>query len=144
MSPSLNAAAAARRLGEMELEAVLRAPWYQLSEDGKKPRARRHMNNIPTSGVIDRGVPPFDVERGRIGAAQALSALATEAAAGFSAVASAAIAHTSAQDSKSSDSSIVTGRKSGAWSYAPRQTAGVTSIGYWASFPRHTIRKADA
>ena len=74
MSPSLNAAAAARG-GKMELEAVLRAPWYQLSEDGKKPRARRHMNNIPTSGVIDRGVPPFDVERGRIGAAQALSAM---------------------------------------------------------------------
>ena len=36
MSPSLDAAAAARKLGEMELEAVIRAPWYQLSDDGKK------------------------------------------------------------------------------------------------------------
>lgn len=144
MSPSLNAAAAARRLGEMELEAVLRAPWYQLSEDGKKSRARRHTSNMPMSGVIEREILPFDVERGRIGAAQALSALATEAAAGFSAVASAAIAHTSAQVLKSSDSSIVTGRKNGAWSHAPRQTAGVTSMGYWASFPRHTIRKAKS
>ena len=91
LSPALAAAAAARTLGEVELDAVLRAPWYKLSEDGKNAK---NANALSGAAAADAGDRPSALRRkpsafiGRIGTAEALSALAAGAAAGLTEVAS--------------------------------------------------------
>ena len=59
LSPALAAAAAARTLGEMELDAVLRAPWYKLSEDGKNA----NKNALSGAAAADAGDRPSAFRR---------------------------------------------------------------------------------
>ena len=133
LSPAAAAAAAARKLGETELDAVLRAPWYKLSEDGKK--------NDSTSAVLTASRTQSALRRkpgnliGRIGTADALSALAAGAAAGLTEVASEANLkgfpiHARTLTDRQPKGPL---KKS-----APAQRAGVTAKGFWAAFPQYS------
>ena len=140
MSPSLDAATAARKLGEMELEAVMRAPWYQLSEDGKKCKngkagvplltplrsGRRQLRESGSCGI------------GRVGTAEALSALATEAA-GLAAATAEKSLGLSNKGSLPVVSSLTRVTKS-TLATPPPQPSGVVAKGQdnsWAMFPAH-------
>ena len=131
LSPAAAAAAAARALGEGELAAVLRAPWYKLSEDGK------NATRTPASPAGADAVPlrrkPGNLI-GRIGTADALSALAAGAAAGLTEVASEAKRSGFPIHARTlTDRQPRANRKS-----APAQRAGVTAKGFWAAFPQYS------
>ena len=133
LSPAAAAAAAARKLGETELDAVLRAPWYKLSEDGKK--------NDSTSAVLTASRTQNSLRRkpgnliGRIGTADALSALAGKAAAGLTEVASEANLKGFPIHART-----LTDRqpKGPLKKTTPAQRAGVTAKGFWAAFPQYS------
>ena len=135
LPPALAAAAAARTLGEMELDAVLRAPWYKLSEDGK------NANALSGAAAADAGDRPSALRRkpgafiGRIGTAEALSALAVGAAAGLTEVASEA-----RKSGFPIHARTLTDRQPKVLSKksAPAQRAGVTVKGFWAAFPQYS------
>ena len=136
LSPALAAAAAARTLGEMELDAVLRAPWYKLSEDGKNA----NKNALSGAAAADAGDRPSAFRRkpgafiGRIGTAEALSALAAGAAAGLTEVASEARKSGFPIHARTlTDRQPRASKKS-----APAQRAGVTVKGFWAAFPQYS------
>ena len=42
VSPSVNAASAAAKLGKLELDAVMRSKWYKLSDEGQKEELRQY------------------------------------------------------------------------------------------------------
>ena len=133
LSPAAAAAAAARKLGETELDAVLRAPWYKLSEDGKKndPGSQAALTASTRSAL--RRKPGNLI--GRIGTADALSALAGKAAAGLTEVASDLNAkgfpiHARTLTDRQPKGPL---KKS-----APAQRAGVTAKGFWAAFPQYS------
>ena len=42
VSPSVNAASAAAKLGKLELDAVMRSKWYKLSDEGQKEEMRQY------------------------------------------------------------------------------------------------------
>jgi glycerophosphodiester phosphodiesterase len=139
-SPSLAAAAAARKLGETELDAVLRAPWYKLSEDGKNG-TRGAVSFSSLVGARDGNATDSNAFRrkpgnvlGRIGTAEALSALAKGAAAGLTEVAEEAKNEGFAVHSRTV---TLTDRQPKANRAGPSQRAGVTSKGYWAVFPKY-------
>jgi len=144
LSPALAAAAAARTLGEMELDAVLRAPWYKLSEDGKN--AGKNANALSGAAAADAGDRPSALRRkpgasiGRIGTAEALSALAVGAAAGLTEVASEARKSGIPIHARTlTDRQPRASKKS-----APAQRAGVTVKGFWAAFPQYSPSDASA
>ena len=137
LSPALAAAAAARTLGEVELDAVLRAPWYKLSEDGKNAK---NANALSGAAAADAGDRPSALRRkpsafiGRIGTAEALSALAAGAAAGLTEVASEARKSGFPIHARTlTDRQPRASKKS-----APAQRAGVTVKGFWAAFPQYS------
>jgi glycerophosphodiester phosphodiesterase len=139
MSPSLDAAAAARKLGEMELEAVMRAPWYQLSEDGKRCNKGKAGVSIPLrSGrrhVREGGSGGME----RVGTAEALSALATEAA-GLATATAERLELKGAKPSATSANMSLTRVSESALATPPPQPTGVVAKGYdnsWAMFPAH-------
>mmetsp|Transcript_34227 Transcript_34227/g.83843 ORF Transcript_34227/g.83843 Transcript_34227/m.83843 type:complete len:1297 (+) Transcript_34227:128-4018(+) len=150
MSPSLDAAAAARKLGRLELEAVMRAPWYQLSEDGKKSSsgAPNNFNNksldAPTMlQSVRRNFREGGIGIEHTGAAEALSALAAEAAAGSSSATSEAMAR-AARAAQSPVPALARARAESA--SAPPQPIGVAK-GYdngWAMFPSHKAADCKA
>ena len=131
LSPAAAAAAAARTLAEAELDAVLRAPWYKLSEDGKK--AHRAPASTAGADAIPSRRKPGNL-LGRIGTADALSALAAGAAAGLTEVASEAKKSGFPIHARSlTDRQPKASKKS-----APAQRAGVTAKGFWAAFPQYS------
>ena len=143
LSPALAAAAAARTLGEVELDAVLRAPWYKLSEDGKNAK---NANALSGAAAADAGDRPSGLRRkpsafiGRIGTAEALSALAAGAAAGLTEVASEARKSGFPIHARTlTDRQPRASKKS-----APAQRAGVTVKGFWAAFPAVLAGAEDA
>ena len=166
-SPGREFANSARRLlGESELDAVRNAPWYKLSEDGKKEHA--HETKLKSTGVplAQRRTASSEFLKehrrkpehflGRIGTVEALSALEHASVSGqkvTGVVSSTGNGSTVSKDSPSaanrnpssvhvtqSTQNTLTDRQPKAGDRkrnGPSQRAGVTSKGYWAMFPKY-------